>query len=200
MTVSSSTITANAASVSGGGVYAGLSTIELSHATLAANTAPNGSNLDLDSDAGFTSFASIVATPLGGGASCQLAIGTLVATEGGNISSDDSCGFGIAEADLVDTDPELGPLADNGGPTPTMAPPAGSPAIDRVACDPAVAADQRGVARPQGIRCDSGAVEVEAAAMDEPDEPTGGDPGASSDPITPSGAATPVRVSPRFTG
>ena len=53
--------------------------------------------------------------------------------------------------------PLLGPLADNGGPTNTMALPAGSPAID--AADPALApaADQRG--RPRDPRPDIGAFE-----------------------------------------
>ena len=53
----------------------------------------------------------------------------------------------------------IGPLADNGGPTQTHALLAGSPAIDAgddAAC-PAV--DQRGVARPQGSHCDTGSVE-----------------------------------------
>jgi hypothetical protein len=48
-------------------------------------------------------------------------------------------------------DPGLGPLADNGGPTQTHAPLAGSPAIDAVTgtCPPPDT-DQRGVTRPQG--------------------------------------------------
>ena len=57
-------------------------------------------------------------------------------------------------------DPLLGPLADNGGPTPTMALLPGSPAIDAgddSACPPT---DQRGVARPQGLACDIGAFEL----------------------------------------
>jgi hypothetical protein len=58
-------------------------------------------------------------------------------------------------------DPRLGPLANNGGPTPTRAPLAGSPAIDTGPNGPcATSADQRGVVRPQGQRCDIGAVEV----------------------------------------
>lgn len=55
----------------------------------------------------------------------------------------------------------LGPLQDNGGPTPTMLPGAGSAAIDAIAppdCTQAV--DQRGMARPWGAGCDIGAVEV----------------------------------------
>jgi LPXTG-motif cell wall-anchored protein len=65
------------------------------------------------------------------------------------------------------TDPKLGPLQDNGGPTLTRLPLAGSPAID--AGDPAFVADaglpgdQRGLARPSGGRVDIGATEVQQA-------------------------------------
>jgi uncharacterized repeat protein (TIGR01451 family) len=61
--------------------------------------------------------------------------------------------------------PQLGVLADNGGPTATVAPSSGSPAIDTVTsgCPPPVA-DQRGYARPNGPRCDTGAVEWRPAA------------------------------------
>lgn len=55
----------------------------------------------------------------------------------------------------------LGPLQDNGGPTPTMQPGPGSAAIDAIApqdCTQSI--DQRGVARPSGAGCDIGAVEV----------------------------------------
>jgi hypothetical protein len=48
---------------------------------------------------------------------------------GNNIDSGTSCGFG--DASLSNTDPLLGPLADNGGPTETHALLAGSPAINR---------------------------------------------------------------------
>jgi hypothetical protein len=41
-----------------------------------------------------------------------------------------------------------------------MAPKAGSPAIDAVACD-GTATDQRGVNRPQGTQCDIGSVEFD---------------------------------------
>ncbi|MSQ09547.1 MAG: hypothetical protein EXR52_00860 [Dehalococcoidia bacterium] len=58
----------------------------------------------------------------------------------------------------------LGPLADNGGPTPTHALLPGSLAIDAGddtmgAAAPIGGKDQRGVARPQGVRCDLGAFE-----------------------------------------
>jgi hypothetical protein len=68
------------------------------------------------------------------------------------IGAGGSCAFGST------ADPLLGPLADNGGPTWTHLPQAGSPAIDGGGTCTGV--DQRGVTRPQGIACDIGAVEV----------------------------------------
>jgi CSLREA domain-containing protein len=77
---------------------------------------------------------------------------------GGNVLPP-ACGPG--PLDRTATDAMLGPLADNGGQTDTMALLAGSPSLDAgVACPPP-AADQRGVIRPQGPACDSGAFEVE---------------------------------------
>ena len=90
---------------------------------------------------------------------------------GGNIETEgDSCGF-TDPTDLVNVTPEelsLGPLADNGGPTETHALLPGSVAIDHVPASMcldengnALTADQRGVARPQGATCDTGAFEAE---------------------------------------
>lgn len=58
------------------------------------------------------------------------------------------------------SDPKLSSLGDHGGPTPTMLPAAGSPAIDAAGTGPPCTAfDQRGVSRPKGAACDLGAVE-----------------------------------------
>jgi hypothetical protein len=57
-------------------------------------------------------------------------------------------------------DPQLGPLADNGGPAPTHALLATSPARDAGLPAACPATDQRGVPRPQGAACDLGAYEV----------------------------------------
>jgi hypothetical protein len=57
------------------------------------------------------------------------------------------------------TDPKLGPLADNGGPTLTMALLPGSPAIDAGNTSLAPATDQRGFSRPAGLAADIGAFE-----------------------------------------
>lgn len=74
-------------------------------------------------------------------------------------------------------DPKLVALADNGGPTQTMAIPLDSPAIDAGSnCE---ATDQRGVKRPQGEACDSGAYEAVMALSVNPSFIQAGSTGAS---------------------
>lgn len=65
---------------------------------------------------------------------------------GFNLDSANECGF-EAPGDIVNADPALGPLQDNGGPTATRVPAAGSPAVDRGSAFGA-ATDQRGLRRP----------------------------------------------------
>jgi hypothetical protein len=65
-------------------------------------------------------------------------------------------------------DPLLGELADNTGPTQTMALAAGSPAIDAAGTTGCQATDQRGVSRPQGDACDIGAYELILGAKPAP--------------------------------
>ena len=62
-------------------------------------------------------------------------------------------------------DPQLGALADNGGPVMTRALSPSSPAIDQVPAsgEGCPATDARGVSRPHGGSCDIGAYEVAAA-------------------------------------
>jgi hypothetical protein len=72
---------------------------------------------------------------------------------GHNLTDDDRCPF-RKPTDAPVANPRLGPLADNGGLTPTLALLAGSPAMDRGNRDTAVPGiglltiDQRGLARP----------------------------------------------------
>ena len=94
--------------------------------------------------------------------------GGIVISHGYNLSTDDDMSeFLNAETDLPGTDPMLGPLADNGGPTLTHALQAGSLAIDagsQTAIDDSdITTDQRGVTRPQGENNDIGAFELEVS-------------------------------------
>jgi len=90
---------------------------------------------------------------------------------GGNYSNDFSCGFTGDDSVII-----LGPLADNGGPTETMALLGGDPVNGAtVNCDALdengnptgipIGVDQRYFPRPFGIRCDSGAVESMPASI-----------------------------------
>jgi hypothetical protein len=99
--------------------------------------------------------------------------GTLSLTSvGGNVSSDNSGGL-AAPADLVNTNPNLGPLTNNGGPMPTLALLPGSPAIDAgnsaLVTNPPYAGppffDQRGAGFPRifGGAVDAGAFEVQTS-------------------------------------
>ena len=149
--------------------------LRLTNCTIAANSANSGSggrggygtrpgqNGTNGSAAGGikSSGSSLINTILaGGGGNCS---GTL-ADLGHNLSSDGTCSF-TGTGSMNNTDPKIGPLANNGGPTLTIALLPGSPAID--AADPASApaTDQRGIARPVGPASDIGAFEYGLPAV-----------------------------------
>ena len=87
-----------------------------------------------------------------------------ISSAGFNLEGSSTCGFTLP-TDLRNTDPRLGTLTNNGGPTLTQAPTGASRAIDAGSCTDVsgnpVSTDQRGVLRPQpaGGACDIGAVE-----------------------------------------
>jgi hypothetical protein len=92
----------------------------------------------------------------------------VIGTQGGNIIGDATgCGFSAGAGDRANVDPLLGPLQNNGGPTETHAIPSWSPAVDGAfgGCPPPPV-DQRGMARPQGPRCDIGAYEYIQSGYD----------------------------------
>ena len=104
----------------------------------------------------------------------------MLASRGHNIDADGSCRFdGVGDRSGVD--PMLAPLADNGGPTDTMALLEGSPAID--AGDACPATDQRGQTRAQGARCDAGALESPFTAPVAGPLPTPTTPSATPPPV-----------------
>jgi len=68
------------------------------------------------------------------------------------------CAYTAGAGDITGGDPKLGPLAENGGPTPTHALLSGSAALNKgVGC---ARTDQRGVPRSAGGACDIGAYEL----------------------------------------
>ncbi|CAN5330624.1 hypothetical protein BH10ACI3_BH10ACI3_13280 [soil metagenome] len=81
--------------------------------------------------------------------------------------------FVTAAHDETGVDPLLGALANNGGPTQTLLPGAGSVLIDKIPngtndCGSTINTDQRGSVRPFGGTCDKGSVEVGAGGTPTP--------------------------------
>src|SRR5262249_32884854 len=84
------------------------------------------------------------------------------------INNTSGCSFdGDTTGDQLGTDAKLGPLQDNGGPTPTQAlaarrpaPGQAHPAAPRRGDPACEQTDQRNVTRPQGPQCDVGAFEA----------------------------------------
>jgi hypothetical protein len=155
----------------GGGAIYSFGDSLISNLTIAGNhtSGPGGALLSFG-QARFkdTIVAGNVATPAG---NCA---GTGTFTSSGfNLESANSCAFNAA-GDLVNTDPLLGPVQNNGGPTSTQALSAGSPAVDAGDCTDLagqpLTIDQRGVARPQppGGKCDIGAFELAPTAPPPP--------------------------------
>ncbi len=137
----------------GGGINERAMGSTLTHVTLTANSAA-GVGGGFDGAGGTITVAnSIVAGNVAVPPSLNCA-GVLV-DQGGNVEfASASCPVGFLHAD-----PRLTGLANNGGPTQTIALQTGSAAIDHVpTC--VLSSDQRGVARPVGSRCDSGAYQV----------------------------------------
>jgi len=75
--------------------------------------------------------------------------GTVVSLGHSLLGSNQNCAYSAGAGDIVNADPKLAPLADNGGATLTMLPLAGSPAIDAGAS--ALTVDQRAAPRPADV-------------------------------------------------
>jgi hypothetical protein len=181
------TVTGNRAIVGNGGAAGGAglflgsgvpgASFALTGATIVANgiqgdAGPDGGGGNLKAGSETVVSDSIIAAGVGPAGKANCSGSPTPAVSGGfNIDSLNECGFNGA-GDRVNIDPKLGPLRDNGGPTATMEPEAGSPAIDQGKAF-SLTTDQRGLPRPAdfaaipnatgGDGSDIGAVEPAAA-------------------------------------
>jgi Right handed beta helix region len=161
LTITNSTLSGNTASNRGGGIY-NYAPLTLTHATLSDNSAPEGGGIYVFSSVtAYLSNTLIANSPAGG--NCA-GFAQYLTDNGYNLADDNACNL-TASTSMPNTNPNLGPLADNGGLTKTHALLSGSPAVDRIpqgtnGCGTTITTDQRGVSRPQGIGCDIGAYEV----------------------------------------
>ena len=191
LTVNNSTISGNSAGDFGGGAgiynhgYQGSATLTINNCTVSGNSAGQAggggiynNNIGASGSATVTIRDTILKTGASGGNIFNDS-GT-VTSLGYNLSSDPAGGDGTtgpggflnATGDIRNTDPMLGPLQDNGGPTFTHELLTGSPAID--AGDPSFTPppdyDQRGPGFPRVVnnRIDIGAFEVQASPTPTP--------------------------------
>jgi hypothetical protein len=143
------TISGNEADT-GGGLYLADSTTFLSHATILQNTAASsGDGLRHVSTGVRTTSIQNTVLKNPNGDNCGASGPGQVVSEDGNVSSDGSCQAIFTKShDQNATDPQLGPLTFNGGPTPTHLPLPGSPVVDEGVAT-IVNADQRRVPRPR---------------------------------------------------
>jgi CSLREA domain-containing protein len=213
-TVTNSTISGNTAANAGGGIFADGGRTAVEHSTITKNTAPSGAGSGVGSF-GTQNSTSVRSTIISANTNTDVDFGTTTnsfVSNGYNlIGSGNATGAFNKPGDQTGvSDPKLGALADNGGPTKTIAlQPGGetqpaSPAIDAIpdtndtpsgptpGCDDTgITTDQRGVQRPQEgivsdvkLRCDIGAFELDATPPSVTiDQASGQDDSTSASPI-----------------
>ena len=172
VTVSDSTFSGNTAGQLGGAIAndatGGSGPVTVSASTFSGNAASEDGGA-IDSGDDFAGGTVTVAADVF--ADACLGSASTVDDQGYNVGSS-SC-FNGGPGDVTSTSLDLGPLADNGGSTQTMALESGSPAIGVIADPTSVtlnggsvalcpASDQRGAPRPGygATRCDAGAFET----------------------------------------
>jgi Ca2+-binding RTX toxin-like protein len=147
--ITDSTFAMNGAASNGGGVYQ-RGSLSIGGSILGANTAGNSG---ADIDGGLTSL-------------------------GYNLFGSSAGGHGFRSDDVLDSDPMLGPLQDNGGPTFTHELLQGSLAIDGNAPSTSTPTDQRGKPRPVDgnndgtVKADIGAFEKQPLPPPPPPPPS----------------------------
>ena len=147
----------------GGGIYA-VGTLTISNSTLSDNTISYGNGGGIYNRATL-GIGNTILNRAGGNGENIFNSGGTITSAGYNLSNDDGGGYLNGPGDQVNTDPLLGPLQDNGGPTLTYALLPGSPGID--AGDPSFTPppwyDQRGpdFYRLRNDRIDIGSFEVQ---------------------------------------
>ena len=134
-----------------GGAIQNRGQLKIAQCTIAENSSSRGGGVS--NDGTISMVNTIISDNVGG--NCYLTADII--SQGNNLDSGDTCNL---QTDLRNTDPQLGPLRDNGGGTRTHALKPGSPAIDGGKYLVEIVTDQRGVPRPQGGLFDIGAYEA----------------------------------------
>src|SRR5262249_14628003 len=130
MTLSQSTLSANDGATLGGGIFNG-GTLAVSQCTLSGNSAIQGGGPGAGVGIYATKAVALNNTIVAGNSGGDLAVSLAGSFTGAFNLIEDGSGANFAGlTGTIAADPKLGPLADNGGPTQTIALLPGSPAID----------------------------------------------------------------------
>jgi predicted outer membrane repeat protein len=188
LTVTNSTLSGN--SGYGGGGISNIGSATVTNSTVSGNRATFNGGGGIFNDRDGT--ASLTNTIVAGNTTTTIGpdlYGTI--TTGGHNLFGTTSGATITtgNGDLINSNPGLGPIGNNGGPTQTIPLLSGSPAI--AAADPATCAatgpgkvasvDQRGFPRPAA--CSIGAYEPQTIAPVLAPKPSGGTPGEAPNPL-----------------
>jgi fibronectin-binding autotransporter adhesin len=180
--LANSTLSGNKASSSGGGIFNNLGLVMIANSTLSGNTNVQAGGSVIDNESGLIELGSTLLNADLLDISLANDSGT-VTSFGFNLSSDSGSGFLTNTADLINTNPKLGPLQNNGGLTFTCALPSNSPAIDQGFNFSGSTNDQRGAGfartsdnsaiknAPGGDGTDIGAYEVQQTQTSTPPPP-----------------------------
>jgi hypothetical protein len=163
LTITGSTISGNTALGSlGGAIFDDNGTATVTSSTISANTASTGGGIYNDVGT-FVLAGDLLATPGAPSVGGECA-GSVFTDDGYNVSDDATCGLGaMTSVGNSAAAEDLGALTNNGGPTETIFPMAGNPAINNIPTTGTTlcpATDQRGLTTAIGSPCDAGAVQV----------------------------------------
>ncbi len=160
-TIQDSTLSGNSALNGGGGGIFNQGTAIVENSTIAGNGLDDsGGAVGGISNAGTVRMQATIVASNGPSHDCYGDITDL----GYNIDDDGTCGFTAPSiSDSTTIDSTLAPIANNGGPTETIALLSGSPAIGQIPAAECPTTDQRGYRRIPP--CDIGAFQVDARAV-----------------------------------
>jgi hypothetical protein len=142
----------------GGAIFSRNGSLSVVNASVSHNQANVGGGIYVFQDGAATSLT-LNDTIISGNGSDECLFWSGSASGAGNLIMNNASAAPCPGV-VTSTDPKLGPLADNGGDTRTMAIPLGSSAMSNADSATSLSTDQRGEPRPEGLGWDIGAYEI----------------------------------------